>query len=146
MNRKVNTPAAVRFNHDSFAYEIFDREVIVLNMIDGTYYAFGGSTPQFWEDLVSGRSIDRIIAALEDRGSTALSDVRSSVSSFVGALMEEQILLFQDVDTGALLRLNQSALIAPFAPPTIEKHVDMQDLLTLDPIHDVEPEKGWPRS
>src|SRR5215217_7015744 len=27
---------------------------------------------------------------------------------------------------------------------TYEKHEDLQDLLTLDPIHDVDPEQGWP--
>ena len=30
--------------------------------------------------------------------------------------------------------------------PTFEKHVDMQDLLTLDPIHDVDLAKGWPHT
>ena len=31
----------------------------------------------------------------------------------------------------------------PFRPPVLERHSDMQDLLVLDPIHDV-GEMGWP--
>jgi hypothetical protein len=27
-----------------------------------------------------------------------------------------------------------------------ERHADMEDLLTLDPIHDVDPRKGWPNT
>jgi hypothetical protein len=30
-----------------------------------------------------------------------------------------------------------------FEPPILEKYVDMQDLLLLDPIHEVD-ERGWP--
>jgi hypothetical protein len=32
---------------------------------------------------------------------------------------------------------------APYAAPTLQKHTDMQDLLLLDPIHEVD-ETGWP--
>jgi hypothetical protein len=28
---------------------------------------------------------------------------------------------------------------------SFERHDDMDDLLTLDPIHDVDPQEGWPK-
>ncbi len=31
----------------------------------------------------------------------------------------------------------------PYAPPALETYTDMQELLLLDPIHDVD-ETGWP--
>jgi hypothetical protein len=31
----------------------------------------------------------------------------------------------------------------PFVPPVLERYTDMQELLFLDPIHDVD-ESGWP--
>jgi len=31
-----------------------------------------------------------------------------------------------------------------FAPPVLEVYTDMQDLLLLDPIHDVDETVGWP--
>ena len=33
--------------------------------------------------------------------------------------------------------------LPPFEPPTLSKYKDMQDMLLLDPVHDVE-EAGWP--
>ena len=32
----------------------------------------------------------------------------------------------------------------PLAAPVLNKYSDMQDLLLLDPIHDVDEEAGWP--
>jgi len=33
---------------------------------------------------------------------------------------------------------------APFVLPVLERYTDMQELLLIDPIHDVD-ETGWPR-
>ena len=35
--------------------------------------------------------------------------------------------------------------IGPFVPPTLEKYTDMQDLVLLDPVHEVD-ERGWPHA
>lgn len=146
MSSKNNAQVAVRFNHDLFAHEVFPHEVVALNTVDGTYYAFGGSAVILWEDLVSGRSIARIVSALEGTSESAGIDVAGSVASFVEALLEEQILLPAESETQGALRLNQDTSTAVFSAPTFEKHVDLQDLLTLDPIHGVDPDKGWPHS
>lgn len=146
MDSKNSTRVAVRFNHDLFAHEVFEHEVVALNSVDGTYYAFGGSAVILWEDLVSCRSIARIVSALEGASGAAGIDIAGSVVSFVEALLEEQILLPAESETPGALRLNQDAPAAVFSAPTFEKHVDLQDLLTLDPIHGVDPDKGWPHS
>ena len=33
----------------------------------------------------------------------------------------------------------------PFQAPVLEKHSDMQDLILLDPVHEVGP-RGWPHT
>jgi hypothetical protein len=33
----------------------------------------------------------------------------------------------------------------PFQAPALEKHSDMQDLILLDPVHEVGP-RGWPHA
>ena len=146
MNSENDVRVAVRFNHDLFAHEVFQHEVVALNTVDGTYYAFGGSAVILWEDLVSGRSIARIVSALEGASGSAGIDVAGSVVAFVRALLEEQILLPADNETQGALRLSQDTSTEVFSAPTFEKHVDLQDLLTLDPIHGVDPDKGWPHS
>ena len=32
-----------------------------------------------------------------------------------------------------------------FSPPVVEKYTDMQDLVLLDPVHEVD-ERGWPHA
>jgi hypothetical protein len=32
----------------------------------------------------------------------------------------------------------------PFEPPILERFDDMQELLLLDPVHEVSDEEGWP--
>jgi hypothetical protein len=38
------TSRAYVFNTSDFAFEIFANEVVVLNVVEGAYFAFGGST------------------------------------------------------------------------------------------------------
>jgi len=146
MASQDSAPVAVGFNHDLFAYETFEHEVIVLQTVDGTYYAFGGSAVNFWEDLVSGRSIARIVSTLEGTAEPDGPDIAGQVTSFVESLMQERIFLPAAAEAEGALRLGQTPATHAFAPPTIEKHVDMQDLLTLDPIHDIDLSKGWPHT
>lgn len=146
MGNDGNLPVAVRFNRELFAYETFEHEVVVLQTLDGTYYAFGGSTIVFWEDLVSGRSIARILSALDGEAKHAGNSIAGAVTSFIDVLMQEQILLPVATEAEGELRLGGASPNQEFVMPTFEKHVDMQDLLTLDPIHDIDIAKGWPHT
>ena len=146
MGNQANSPVAVRFNQDLFAYETFEHEVVVLQTVDGTYYAFGGSAVALWEDLVSSRSIARILSALEGDARHSGNGIAGAVTSFIDTLVQEQILLPVATEAAGALRLGEAAPGQAFVPPTFEKHVDMQDLLTLDPIHDIDIVKGWPHT
>jgi hypothetical protein len=46
----------------------------------------------------------------------------------------------QDVAAGS----EGPALVEPFAPPMLEKYDEIADIIAMDPIHDVDPDKGWP--
>lgn len=146
MDNPNNVPVAVRFNQELFAYETFDNEVVVLQTVDGTYYAFGGSAVNLWEDLVAGRPIARIISVLKSKAQNAGDGIADMVTSFIEQILQEQIMLPVPEPADGALRIAEALPNGQFAPPTFEKHVDMQDLLTLDPIHDVDLAKGWPHT
>ena len=51
---------------------------------------------------------------------------------------------------GLVAAMAGMAALAPFAPWSgaglrFERFTDMQDLLVLDPIHEVDEEAGWPK-
>lgn len=132
------------FNAGDFAYEEFPDEVVVLDVIDGAYYSLGGSTPLVWPALIAGHEPKEIAGALAGAVGAPEETVTRSLDDMVGHLVAERILVAGAADGPAPdLSLNGEA--HRFTPFTFEKHVDMQDLLTLDPIHDVDRESGWPK-
>lgn len=130
-------------NTAKFAAEIFEREVVVLDLIEGIYYALGGSAKEIWPHLIGHRPLAQIAADVAHAHDVALADVNIALKAFSERLLDEGILRSAGaaVEGGTAF----SPLAGDFVPPTVEKHVEMQDLLTLDPIHDVDPDSGWPR-
>jgi len=130
---------------DRYASEIFEREVVVLNLIEGTYYALGGSANEIWMQLTARQPVQEIAAELARLHGAPPAEVAAALEEFSKRLLEEGIL------RPATTPADAAAIpLAPhfdgFVPPTFEKYVDMQDLLTLDPIHDVDPKSGWPKT
>ena len=56
-------------------------------------------------------------------------------------LLAEGLIVHHELGERAPADVPRSAL--EFAPPRLEKYSDLEDLLVLDPIHDVD-EAGWP--
>jgi Coenzyme PQQ synthesis protein D (PqqD) len=132
---------AYAFNDARFAYEAFSDEVIVLNKIDGTYFSFGGSATEAWSAIVSSCPLDAVCAALAARYSV-MPEINEDLAEFVAQAVREHIFVEASAKEGAAELGEQANDI--YKRFFFEKHADMQDLLTLDPIHDVDVDKGWP--
>ena len=76
-------------------------------------------------------------------------EIESTILAFVAELINESLLVkateeLPPDDTSEIEELLKKSA-KNFTPPKVNKYSDMQDLLLLDPIHDVD-EKGWPES
>jgi len=133
--------AAYRFNDADNAVQVLDDEVMVLNLASGTYYALGGSAVQLWDPIVDSQPLSAIAEAVARLHGVATETVTADLEAFAARLGEENILQPSDATSQALVLAwgNDG-----YRAPTFEKHSDLEDLLTLDPIHDVDPQKGWP--
>jgi hypothetical protein len=134
-----------RFNDGNFAFESFDEEIVVLDLVNGVYYAFGGAAVVAWPYITAQHSEPAIASALAAKYGVSADTVGAALSEFVERLVGEKILLtapasVADVDWSRLGSLPE------YQGFSFERHADLEDLLTLDPIHDVDPEKGWPRT
>lgn len=134
---------AYRLNGKDFADQVFDDEIILLNLTTGTYYALGGSAIDFWRALSDARPIASIEDAMALRYGSAAEQAGADLATLIGQLLEESI-LEEAEPSEEVVALAAFGPASGYRPPTFEKHNDMQDLLTLDPIHDVDPQKGWP--
>jgi hypothetical protein len=137
---------AVTFNDTEFAFEKFEHEVVVLHLIEGTYYAIGGAAVSLWEHLVAKQSLASMHLIFDSSGNNDPKAMSGAIARFVDQLVAERIFLPAEASIESTPATADKAGSAVWEVPTFEKHADMQDLLTLDPIHDVDPEKGWPHT
>jgi Coenzyme PQQ synthesis protein D (PqqD) len=126
-------------------HETIDGETIVIDLASGTYYSLQGAGPVIWNAIAAGESpdqvADRLAVAYPDE-----PDAAATVRSFVAELQAEGLLVPNgSPPAGAPAPLPAGEAPAAFAPPTLEKYTDMQDIILLDPVHEV-GERGWPHT
>jgi len=134
-----------RVNEPNVVYEAFDEEIVLVNLETGNYYSVRGTGPAIWLELAGGRGAAEIVAALQARYSGDPEMITAAIADFARALVEAELLVeaANGIAASASPGIDATAEKTPFEPPVIESYADMQDLLMLDPIHDVDT-AGWP--
>ena len=126
-------------------HETIEGEVILIALDTGTYYSLRESGADVWEGIGRGASQGEIVAALSRRYDGSPDEMGSAVAALLGQLEEERLIeAADDGDAGGWAEADSAAATKPpFVAPVFEKHTDMQDLILLDPVHEVDP-RGWP--
>jgi hypothetical protein len=135
----------LRVNSTRIIHETIEGEAVMIDLVSGNYYTLGEVGTEIWSLLEQGSSRDEIVAALEERYDGDHATIEESVDAFLDELQQDELILESDVAESSRPRLNGSGEIAPFRPPKLEKYTDMQDLILLDPVHEV-GERGWPHT
>jgi hypothetical protein len=136
-------------NEPHVVHETIDGETILLDLNTGNYFSLEGPGPAIWEYIQQTGDWNKAIELLISGNKEAETTIRESVTSFINTLIDEKLLVPATIAPAAAetgekeTQLIQAGL--NFLPPRVNKYSDMQDLLLLDPIHDVD-EKGWPES
>lgn len=137
---KVNNPNVVS--------ETIDGETVIVNLSDGTYYSLDRVGAEVWNLIEREFSLGSIVTAISQRFTGEPTVIEDSVKTLILQLRAEKLL----VPAGADSEENDSAPESPdapetreeFVPPTLQKYSDMQELLMIDPIHEVDEMEGWP--
>jgi hypothetical protein len=112
--------------------EVFDGEAVLVHLGTGRYYAFSPAATQVWAALGSGADWTELAAGV--------GVAEPELVDFVHQLVEDQL-----VTVAGELPARPDVVAAH--GPTFEVFTDMQDLLLLDPIHDINLDgSGWPES
>jgi hypothetical protein len=136
-----------RVNHPQVINEMIDGEAIMINLVTGSYYSLDSLGGEVWELLQKSLSVDDIVTQLSFRYDASDDAIRSAVESLLEELSREQ-LVAPDNNSGAASSLpfgSRPAQRLPFRAPRLEKFTDMQDLILLDPVHEVDS-RGWPHA
>jgi hypothetical protein len=113
--------------------EEFEGESVVVHLRTGCYYALNEAGTAIWRLLHDGRSVESVARSLAWRVEDALP--------FVEQLQSEELLEAAPSDAGMV----EHEPVGTAEGPTLQRFTDMQDLLMLDPIHDIDLDgDGWP--
>jgi hypothetical protein len=140
--------SAFRINGPHVVAETLDGETTIVDLDSGIYYALNESGSLIWDGLIGGAGAKTIAGTLV----SAFEIDEASATEAVSALLEELtaagliVPATEASSNGSAPASNGAGPAqpkAPFAAPKLSTYTDMQELLLLDPIHEVD-EAGWP--
>lgn len=133
-----------RVNHPQVINESIDGESIMINLATGSYYSLDTVGGEVWGLVEQSYSVDDIATELGRRYAASEDDIRSAVEHLLGQLSHEQLVVEDPQAPAPPVSAGSPVAVAlPFRRPTLEKFTDMQDLILLDPVHEVDT-RGWP--
>ena len=137
-----------RKNEPNVISETMGEETIIVNLASGHYFSLQGANVTVWECLERGYEEEEIARHVGELYDTGDADVRASVSALVEQLREEALIAPREGGDEPIESLAPPAANGdrpPFAMPPLSKFTDMQDIILLDPVHEVDA-RGWPHA
>ena len=132
------------FNEEKVFADFADDQYIVLNHVNGEYYSFDKASSIVLKALTEGCSAENLAQAFCKRYGGEGSKASESINSFVERLTKLGIIL-PDGNKGGNAEQYVAAIDSEKMPElSCEVFTDVADLLTVDPIHEVDEEAGWP--
>lgn len=123
--------------------EIIDGEAVVIDLESGSYFSMQNTAALIWSMLEQGASRSAILDNVASAYSKGMEEIKEDVNQFVDKLLA--IALIVETDQDDTLTVAVSATQDSYQKPELTQYDDMQDLLLLDPIHNVD-ESGWPNA
>ena len=121
-------------------------ETLIINLNSGAYYTSDGAGDQIWQGLSNGMSVREVVEHLRVLYPEDAAMLGASVLGFIEELRREGLIVEEPAGAGERQPLPNGAAPSDtrFAAPKLEKYTDFQELLMLDPIHQVHEVQGWP--
>lgn len=130
-----------QLNAEKMFYDVADGIAVVIDFTTGVYYGMDALSSAVFDALMAGAGDEAVVNALRQLPGCP-EDVDALYSAFVQKMLDRQMILGD----------GEGGECAPFDPAVVgesfqlncEDFSEVRDLLLADPVHDVEPEMGWP--
>lgn len=136
---QVSSPAVV--------HEVFEDEVVIVNLDSGDYYSLSDSGVVFWNCLLAGCTVSQTVDVLGSRYEADPEDIERAVRVLIGELESADLIApggNGDPPATPEQDISDADKKPGFVAPVLSQYSDMRDLLLIDPIHEVD-EAGWPQ-
>lgn len=143
----MSEPAEIRLSvrRPDVIDEVFDGEAVIVNLRTGRYFAFDAAATRVWQGVVAEEPWPALADGIAVATGAAAPVVRARVAAFLEELVTHE-LVAADGDLTAPAPAD-AATDPAFPPPVLQVFSDMEDLLLLDPIHDIDLDgAGWPQA
>jgi hypothetical protein len=132
-----------RINAPQVVSETIDGEAVVVNLATGTYYSITGDSILLWDAIVSGANVEEIAAAVSRVTESTAEDASAAVAGFCQSLAAQSLICEREDDPVPPVEVALTGGGAGLLAPSFDTYSDMQDLVLLDPVHEVD-DRGWP--
>jgi hypothetical protein len=135
-----------RVNEPKIIHQLLDEEVVAINMESGDYHALPGVAGDVLMLAgATGATAEEMATELSKKYEVAFDVLSADLDAYLEELLERSILAKVQgrLDVLPVPSLHYEGPQRAYKRPAIESYGDLQDLILLDPIHDV-GERGWP--
>jgi len=122
--------------------DVIEDEAIILNMQTGKYYSLQNSGLKIWQLLVSGYTRDEALALLAQHYQADAASLAQAIDTLLAMFTDNDLLRTTDSNAPKTVTFNDTKL--SFTQPEVAIYTDLEELLLIDPIHEVE-DMGWPQ-
>ena len=135
-----------QLNAPNVVQEAIDGEVMVVHLVTGVYYNLSGISAHLWSCVINGVSLAELCEHYIHHFPELEQSITSALDTFQEALKSEELIKERQDEPNELEVAESLSAQLPVSwqTPELCRHTDMQELLLVDPIHEVEP-TGWPQ-
>lgn len=146
----MNSLVRFRINTPTVIYETIDNEVVMIDFDSGNYYSLDKVGTDIWGFVEKGATVSEIVEGIAHQYEGSRAVIENAVNQLIAELQQEDLIAPDEAKEPESIRGLEvraeggSETERPsFEAPILYKYTDMQELLLLDPIHEVD-EAGWP--
>lgn len=130
-----------RINSPEVVSDSIGGEAIIINLDSGFYYSLNQTAGALWELVIQGFSGQMIKEELSNINHPFAAQENQTIDAFINQLLADCLIVKTDLAPSTQPDVSLFKTVTML--PEIERFEDMQELLVLDPIHEV-GEAGWP--
>jgi hypothetical protein len=132
-----------RFDVDGkrFVSDSLDGETIVMDTVSGRLFLLEQGAAVLWNGVTGGWTRDALIAAIETRYGYA---ERAAAEAFLARLADFGLFTENDEPRESEIPETPVQWPAVLGEFLVTQYDDMTRIITMDPIHDIDPKRGWP--
>jgi hypothetical protein len=141
--------AYFRVNAPKVIHDTIDGETVIVNLDSGNYYSLDKIGTEIWSLMERNTGMSGITEHIVNRYNGEREEIEKAIKQLMDELQKEALIVMdgsEEPERDTEIRQDKTEPLIKqhdFKVPVLFKYTDMQDLLLLDPVHEVD-DTGWP--